>query len=392
MTNVSHVLLIDDEPTLLFALKSSFARAGWQADTACTLAEATQLLVNRAFDLIVCDVRLGTESAFNLLPHVKMHSRAALLFLTAYATVPDAVRAIHGGAFDYLTKPVSFEHLLRVATRIISDKQRQHTALFPSPQPSLAFDPALSPVSEEAWRALAAADETILLLGANGVGKRTFARVLHSQSRRRHGPCLTVECGGGDAVQLARELFGEEDNVFANSRPVEAAGCAAAHGGTLVLNHAEQLPASLQRRIAQIIATGVLSRAGSPEPVPADIRVIACAQTQRAPGISPGISVLESVPGLRTVQFPAPRERETEALTAERFPPQRAHPATLVQTPQQFESSQARTMQELERLHLEKTLAQVQGNRTHAAELLGISVRTMRNKIRQYDLAPRRYA
>ena len=220
------VLIVDDEPGLRVALRAHFERERWQVELAGGLREAINLLQRKHFDLVLCDMRMGDGDGFGVLEAVRSEApETAFLFLTAYGSVPEAVRAMQGGAVDYLTKPISFEHLKSVLKRVLSGFEAKKSAPAAGPEEvsrpgtptggmvgrSRALEAALA-------RAKAAADSDadVLIEAESGTGKELLARMIHDSSARRHAPFIAVNCAalpeallGKRAVRsCARSLYG----------------------------------------------------------------------------------------------------------------------------------------------------------------------------------------
>ncbi len=501
-THTPSVLITDDEPGLRLALQANFLRHGWRAETASGLAEALAWLERSAFDLVLCDVRMGDGNGFAVMRAVRdAHAKTAFLFLTAYASVPEAVQAMQGGAVDYLTKPIAFDQLLSVATRILDGRKG------PPPPASGEKPGGMVGRSRGLGAALARAqaaaegDADVLIEAESGTGKELLARMIHDNSARRGRPFIAINCAALPEALLESELFGHARGAFTGAVAAKAGKFEMAHGGTLLLDEIGDMPLNLQPKLLRVLQERVVERLGETRSIRTDIRVIASTNLQLGNRVDRGLfrsdlfyrlnvipltlpplrDRMEDLPPLAqhfaqmfaqksggapvplhpsflrrletyhwpgnirelanfmqrvlslspeaeltseafdrehqphgAPRFPVPAQRfageASRALSSAQPFPAPAHsfpsPAqdlvegrggmhTLFEMPlktQRTTSDPTHSMGQVERTHLERTLELVGGNRTRAAEMLGISVRTMRNKIRQYDLPPRRYA
>lgn len=461
MPLVPSVLIVDDEPGVRLGLRAHFLRERWQVVMASGLREALAVLDRARFDLVLCDVRMADGDGFAVLQAVRERSpESSFLFLTAYGSVPEAVRAMQGGAVDYLTKPVSFDQLLSVATRFLQERKGTGAAVTdaePACGGMVGQSRALQATLARA-KAAADSDADVLIEAESGTGKELLARMIHDSSARRGGPFIAINCAALPESLLESELFGHARGAFTGALAAKPGKFEVANGGTLLLDEIGDMPLSLQPKLLRVLQERVVERLGESRPVRTDIRVVAATNLQLADRVNCGLFRSDLFYRLNVIPLTLPplRERmEDLALLAQAYVanfaaragsrPVRLHPSFLESlagyswpgnirelhnfmqrvlslhgaegelTARHFtqEHRPVHTMQpthglslshalpspkapvsmdQLERTHLERTLELVGGNRTRAAEMLGISVRTMRNKIRQYDLPPRRYA
>ncbi len=449
---VPSVLITDDEPGLRLALRVHFEHQGWHAETASGVGEARAWLQRRAFALVLCDVQMPDGNGFEVMEAVREAApNTAILFLTAHGSVPEAVRAMQGGAVDYLTKPVAFDHLLSVAKRIIHERRPagrdERTEVSGIVGRSRALQLAMA-----RGQAAAESDADVLIEAESGTGKELLARFVHESSGRREKPFVAINCAALPETLLESELFGHSRGAFTGAIAAKPGKFELAHGGTLLLDEIGDMPLSLQPKLLRVLQERVVERLGGSRPVPVDIRIVAATNMQLRQRVDRGLFRSDLFYRLNVIPLTLPALRErTEDIPllaqhyAEQFATRTGQPRVrlhasflerlesyewpgnvrelgnfmqrvlslsrtqdisaavfdqehqpLVSAPSEIrethESRQPLSMDQVERSHLERTLELVGGNRTRAAELLGISVRTMRNKIRQYDLPPRRYA
>jgi len=453
MDAASSVMVVDDEPGIRTALRANFLRHGWRVETASTVREAMRALEGREFDLIVTDIRMPDGSGMEVMRSARQSSPgAAVILLTAYGSVPDAVRAMRDGALDYLTKPISFEQLQATAAQVMHRASRAPVEDPPTSGDIIGRAPLLLRAVQRA-RAAATTGADVLIEAESGTGKELLARLIHDSSDRSRKPFVAINCAAVPEALLESELFGHGRGAFTGAVGAMAGKFEQADGGTILLDEIGEMPLHLQPKLLRALQEREFQRLGESRSVHVDIRVIATTNVSLAAMVERGqfrgdlyyrLNVIpltlpplrdrrEDIPVLATyfaekyaaqVRSPAPRlhpgfldrlqshhwpgnvrelanfmrrvmtlsgtldidagcfEMEFDGTARPTVPSQMQATAMLAGAPRR----------EVERMHLESTLALTDGNRTHAAEMLGISLRTLRNKIREYGLPPRRYA
>jgi DNA-binding NtrC family response regulator len=449
----SSVMVVDDEPGIRTALRANFLRHGWRVETASSVREAMRALEGKEFDLVVTDIRMPDGTGMEVMRSARQWSPgAAVILLTAYGSVPDAVRAMRDGALDYLTKPISFEQLQATAAQVMHRASRMPVEDISSAGDIVGRAPLLLRAIQRA-RAAAATDADVLIESESGTGKELLARFIHDSSDRSRKPFVAVNCAAVPESLLESELFGHGRGAFTGAVGAKAGKFEQADGGTILLDEIGEMPLHLQPKLLRALQEREFERLGESRSVRVDIRVIATTNISLGAMVERGkfrgdlyyrLNVIPlSLPPLRDrredipvlaqhfaerfaaqLRSPVPRlhrgfldrlqshswpgnvrelanfmrrvmalsgtleidagcfEKEFDGSQRSSFPVQTQAPPMLAGTP----------IREIEKLHLESTLALTDGNRTHAAEMLGISLRTLRNKIREYGLPPRRYA
>jgi len=455
MTNdaPSTVLVVDDEPGIRTALRANFIRHGWQVETASCVREATRSLEGREFDLVVSDIRMPDGTGMDVMRSVtQLSPGSAVIMLTAYGSVPDAVTAMRDGALDYLTKPVSFDQLQAIAAQVMH-RAKQTAPSDCAPTGSIVGRaPSLLRAIQRA-RAAAATGADVLIEAESGTGKELLARFIHDSSDRARKPFVAVNCAAVPESLLESELFGHGRGAFTGAVSSKPGKFELADGGTILLDEIGEMPLHLQPKLLRALQEREFERLGEAKSVHVDIRVIATTNVSLAAMVERGqfrgdlyyrLNVIPlSLPPLRdrredipilaqhfAEKFAAQMRSATPRLRPEFIDRLVSHSwpgnvrelgnfmrrvLTLSGTldldagcfemefqgdARSLSSSHAQPpaaaagtpIRQMERLHLESTLALTDGNRTHAAEMLGISLRTLRNKIREYGLPPRRYA
>jgi DNA-binding NtrC family response regulator len=444
------VLVVDDEPGMRMALKATFERDGWRVETAAGAAEAERKCGQTSFPLMVTDVCMPDGDGLELMRRVRSaDASTAVIVLTAFGTVAQAVQAMQNGACDYLTKPFSFEQLQSTVERVM-----RNSAGGQAPKPVrteiVGRSPALMRALDRA-RLAAQTDADILVEAESGTGKELLARFIHEASRRREKPFIAINCAAVPEQLLESELFGHVRGAFTGATVAKSGKFELANGGTLLLDEIGEMPLELQPKLLRVLQEREVERVGDTRTIPVNIRIIATTNVSLQDMVERGrfradlyyrLNVIPlTLPPLRerpddipvlgeyfAAKFaqqagrPAPK-LHSDLLTGlkqhawpgnarelsnfmrrvvtmnsdcnigpEHLAAELSKPLLLKAFPDQSLLQAGTPIRELERQLLETTLQLTGGNRTHAAEMLGISLRTIRNKIREFGLPPRRYA
>jgi DNA-binding NtrC family response regulator len=459
-TTESSVMVVDDEPGIRTALRANFLRHGWRVETASGVREAIRNLEGREFDLVVTDMRMPDGSGMEVMRAARKSSpTTAVILLTAYGSVPDAVNAMRDGALDYVTKPVPFDQLQATAAQVIERARLAPAEIEVATGAIVGQSPLLMRALQRA-RAAAGAGADVLIEAESGTGKELLARFIHDSSHRSSKPFVAVNCAAVPETLLESELFGHGRGAFTGAIANRPGKFELADGGTILLDEIGEMPLNLQPKLLRALQEREFERLGEGRSVHVDIRVIATTNVSLAEMVERGqfradlyyrLNVIPlSLPPLRerrddiavlarhfAEQFAAQRRApvprlsqdfldrlqvhtwpgnvrelanfmrrvitlsDTTEIDARCFDAEFHGPATVRRSaiamisqpaPVSLPSVAGTPIRQVERQHLENTLALTDGNRTHAAVMLGISIRTLRNRIREYGLPPRRYA
>jgi DNA-binding NtrC family response regulator len=297
---MKRLLVADDDAGMRAALEARFERRGWQVDLAVNGAEALEkfragIQSARAHSLVITDVRMPGRDGFELMREVQTSSvRTAVILLTAYGCVPDAVEAMRNGACDYLVKPVCFEKLERAVEQVLRRAEEfgkdTETLIGHSPAWELALDRA---------RQAASTDADILIEAESGTGKELIARLIHRLSRRKSGPFVALNCTAFPETLLESELFGHARGAFTGAVGARPGKFETAHGGTLLLDEVGEMPLALQPKLLRALQEREFDRLGSNQTVHVDIRVIATTNRPLEAAVAEGRFLL-------TVEIPLP--------------------------------------------------------------------------------------
>ena len=438
----AQVLVVDDDPGMRSALETSFLRHGWRVETAAGTIEAAARFRRRPHPLVVTDIRMPDGDGFALMRQLRSwEPRTAVILLTAFASVPDAVQAMKEGACDYLVKPVSFERLEQAAHQIL-----QRTDGEAGGEVELVGrSPALLRAIGRA-RQVAASDADILIQAESGTGKELLARMIHRLSPRRQRPFVALNCAAFPESLLESELFGHAKGAFTGAMAAKPGKFELVQGGTLLLDEVGELPLPLQPKLLRALQEREFDRLGDTRPVKVDMRVIATTNRPLAAMVRAGEFRADLYYRLNVIPLSLPplRERPEDiaglaqhfvhlyaaAGVSPRLTPeflarllQHSWPGNVRELAnlmrravalcggeigcEALESSDlgaglgtaaeglhaGLSLEAMEKRLLEMTLDATAGNRSRAAEMLGVSLRTVRNKIRDYGLpAKKSYA
>ena len=438
---MERVLVVDDEEGIRSFIAEVLTGEGLQVTLAEDGQEALDLLARKSFHLLISDLKMPRVDGMELLRRARAEQpEMEVIMLTAYGTVQSAVEAMRIGAFDYLQKPLSGPDELRLVTaralerrRLLEDNRR--VALGGEIE-MVATDPAMSEVNKQLAK-VAPTDATVLLEGESGTGKEVAARRLHALSRRKQGPFVAVNCAALSAELLESELFGHEKGAFTGAIARKRGRFELADGGTLFLDEVAELKMELQAKLLRVLEERSFERVGGTRVIDVDIRLVAATNRDLKTEIEngrfredlyhrlavfpihlpplrdrkadiiplaehllvdiglrlgkPGLSLDEqSIQALREYPWPGNvRELanvlERAAIMAEG---RQITPSDLLLAPSQDKQPGVDgTLKELERRAIIQALEACGGHRKNAAKRLGIGVRTLYDKLKEYDIA-----
>ncbi len=444
-----NVLVVDDDQNHRYMLCSMLREWGWrcvEADDGTTAVDAVR---KNSYDAILMDVRMAKMSGTEAFSRIQaMSPELPVIIMTAYSSVNDAVEAIQQGAHDYLTKPLDFDRLQLALDRALDLKQVQkkrketaagkkilQTSMIGSSPPMLELLDMI--------QCVAPTEATVLIAGESGTGKELVAEALHENSERKNQPFVKVNCAALAETLLESELFGHERGAFTGADRLKEGKFVQANGGTLFLDEIGETSQAMQVKLLRVLQERELQRVGGEDTIDVDVRVLAATNRDLAVEVAEGRFredlyyrlnvVMLSVPPLRErgedipllvhhfiehfaeknrrqVTSVAPecmdllqsyswpgnvRELEnaiergiilmrgdqlTEKslpLTIQKFKEKRA--GTLLEQEKPY------TLYEAEKMIILQTLAETEGNKSEAARRLGITRKTLLNKLQKYD-------
>lgn len=273
------LLVIDDEPAVLYSFRRVFEGEGRTVLTARTAAEGLAVAAERAPDVVVLDLQLPDRSGLELFR--ELHARdpkRPVIFITAHGTADTALEAMKAGAFDYLVKPVDLERLSQLLGRAFEAARlmRVPTVLAAEEEGEriVGRSPAMQEMCKLIGR-LALQDVNVLILGESGTGKELVARALWSHSRRADRPFLAVNCAALPEALLESELFGHEKGTFTGADRRRIGKFEQCDGGTLLLDEIGDMTPALQAKMLRVLQDQAFERLGGNETVRTDVRILA---------------------------------------------------------------------------------------------------------------------
>jgi len=440
---MERILVVDDERAMRAGITEVLERNGFAVTAVDSGPAALAALADGGYALVLSDMRMPTMSGAELLAAVQeRHPGLPMVMMTAYGTVEDAVAAMKTGARDFLTKPFAPPDLLHLVRSILRDPASERPAGGEGGRPRaerrlVTRAPAMQRILAVA-SGVAASRAPILLEGESGTGKELVARYVHAAGPRRTQPFVAVNCAALPRELLESELFGHERGAFTGATARKLGKFELAHGGTLLLDEVSEMEPGLQAKLLRVLQEHEVDRVGGLRPVPIDIRVIATTNRSLRALVAAGAFRRDLYYRLNVIPLALPplraRREDLDALIDHfcgRFAAGKPlavdaaaraylkrHPwpgnvrelehvierAALLATggvitaadvqlddeplaePAPTVSLAGLTVHEVERRLIMETLRRTNNNRSRAAEMLGISVRTLRNKLAEYRL------
>lgn len=283
-----HVLIVDDEPNTRAALAEIVSAEGFTNAVAGDLREARIQLVRQSPDVVLTDLKLPDGSGMDLFKELDPSIPVEVILITGHASVESAVDALRLGAADYLIKPINMQRLKAILDRIprAGDLKAEIGSLrgelrrFGRFGRMLGGSPAMQDLYDQIGK-VAPTEATVLLIGESGTGKELAAQTLHDLSLRRKRPFLAVNCGAISPNLIESEMFGHERGSFTGAERQHKGYFERSHGGTLFLDEITEMPIELQVKLLRVLETGLFMRVGTNQETECDVRIIAA--TNRNP-------------------------------------------------------------------------------------------------------------
>src|ERR687890_638367 len=273
-----HILLADDDAAIRTVLNQALSRAGYEVRSTSNAATLWRWVAQGEGDLIITDVVMPDENAFDLLPRIKrLRPELPIIVMSAQNTFMTAIRASERGAYEYLPKPFDLKELVAVVGRALT---RPHGGTInngpgePDDIPLIGRSPAM----QEIYRALARlmpTDLTVMISGESGTGKELVARALHDYGKRRQGPFVAVNMAAIPRDLVESELFGHEKGAFTGANTRSSGRFEQAEGGTLFLDEIGDMPMEAQTRLLRVLQQGEYTTVGGRVPIKTNVRIIA---------------------------------------------------------------------------------------------------------------------
>jgi DNA-binding NtrC family response regulator len=441
------ILIVDDEAGQRQFMGGSLSKE-YEVVTAANGREASQLLSHRYFSLVITDERMPDMSGIELIRWMREHSpETPVIVLTAYGSVETAVEAIKLGAEEYLTKPLkSPEELRLIVGKVLRSRTMRDRSLLHQEETEAALPLDVVAESENMKQIFQFAAQvalqptTVLLTGESGTGKEVVARFIHSRSPRRDRAFIAVNCAAITETLLESELFGHEKGAFTGATQNRRGRFELADGGTLFLDEIAEMGFGLQAKLLRILQEQQFERIGSDRTITVDVRVIAATNKDLAECIADKTFREDLYYRLNVfpIHIPPLRERRDDILPlAQSFSKKISHrmgrPAASISTeagellrsydwpgnarelanaveralivsrsglieiedlPMKPETGNARLIRpgllaQVERTAILESLTRNKGDRRATSEELGISLRTLQYRLKDYGIAGR---
>jgi len=448
--NKRPVLVVDDDPSMRMALSESLLSCGYQVEAAVDGADALTKFNKGKFDVVITDMRMPKVGGIEVLRGIKKISpETHVIVITAYGTVNTAVQAMKEGASDFIMKPFSLDDLESVVKNVFLRRENNEGESKDEEATRLSFKEIITCDKKmisllELLKCVSKSKSSVLIQGESGTGKELFARYIHRYSNRSHMPFVAVNCAAVPHNLLESEMFGYEKGAFTGALQRRLGKFELADGGTLLLDEISEMDMQLQAKLLRAIQEGEIDRLGGREPIPVNVRIIATTNSDLKKDISEKkfredlfyrLNVIPvTIPPLRNRMSdihllsnyflrkyseligkkPALSDEAEALLKSYTWPgnvrelenvieravlitdrgavqPEHLHlekdERVYVEVDSATVSLKGSTLWEMEKNMIVETLKEVNGNKTKASKILGISVRTMRNKLHEYKLS-----
>jgi DNA-binding NtrC family response regulator len=438
------ILIVDDELIMRESLAGWLERDGHDVKTAASGEEALEKITDTHFDILLVDIKMEGISGLDVLRSVKdSDPDAEVIMITAYGSIPSAIEAMKDGAFDYLLKPFDPNELGVLIEKIIQHQEQARENIYLKEQykERTRFESMIGqskPMQEifDLICDVAPMDSTVLITGETGTGKGLAAKAIHTNSPRRNGPFVTVNCGAIPEHLMESELFGHQKGAFTDAKETKKGRLELAHGGTLFLDEIGEISMRMQIDLLRVLEDRVFYRVGGTQPIEADFRVIAATNRHLEAAIKSGEFREDLFYRLNVISFKMPslsQRKEDIPLLAEhflyRFSQETNKPIDSISREAMDEmmiydwpgnirelenaieravvvgrqreilpenlpifchepapAIRGHSLKDVEKTHIERVLTENQWNIARSAKILGIDRSTLYSKIKRYDI------
>jgi two-component system response regulator PilR (NtrC family) len=330
MTNSSHsgstgkqiprVLVVDDEPDLRELLELTLVRMGLDVDSAATVSDARAALAKRSYALCLTDMRMPDGSGMDLVAAIAHeHPGTPVAVLTAYGSTDNAVAALKAGAFDYLSKPVSLEHLRQLVLSAVQSTQAAPARAGEGGTQAVAQSSTLDRLLGDSQamrdvraliRRVSRSQAPVAISGESGSGKELVARAIHDCSGRRTGPFVAVNCGAIPEQLMEAEFFGYRKGAFTGADSDREGYFQTAAGGTLFLDEVADLPLAMQVKLLRAIQERSVRRVGGMAEETVDVRLVSATHQNLSQRVTQGLFRQDLFYRLNVIDIRIPPLRE----------------------------------------------------------------------------------
>ncbi|MCW6509321.1 nitrogen regulation protein NR(I) [Lichenifustis flavocetrariae] len=287
-----HILVADDDTAIRTVVSQALSRAGYDVRTTATAASLWRWVQAGDGDLVITDVVMPDENAFELLPRIKkLRPDLPIVVMSAQNTFMTAIKASERGAYDYLPKPFDLKELVAIVGRALSEPRNRLPAV---KDPELEGMPLVgrSPAMQEIYRSLARlmrTDLTVMITGESGTGKELVARALHDYGKRKSGPFVAINMAAIPRDLIESELFGHEKGAFTGANTRSAGRFEQAEGGTLFLDEIGDMPMEAQTRLLRVLQQAEYTTVGGRTPIKTNVRIVAATNKDLRISIQQGL-------------------------------------------------------------------------------------------------------
>ena len=273
------ILVCDDDAAIRTVLNQALGRAGYDVRTTANAAGLWRWIAQGEGSLVITDVILPDENAFDLLPRIKrLRPDLPVVVMSAQNNILTAITATERGAYEYLPKPFDLKELTGIVQRALAAPGRKHATAETEPSDDRLPLIGRSPAMQEIYRIIARltqADLTVMISGESGTGKELVARALHDYGKRKHGSFVAVNMAAIPKELIESELFGHERGAFTGATGRGVGRFEQAEGGTLFLDEIGDMPLEAQTRLLRVLQQGEYTTVGGRVPIRTDVRIIA---------------------------------------------------------------------------------------------------------------------
>ncbi len=310
------ILVADDDAAIRTVLNRALSRVGYEVRATSNAATLWRWVSQGEGDLVITDVIMPDENAFDLLPRIRrVRPDLPVVVMSAQNTFMTAVKASERGAYEYLPKPFDLNELLSIVGRALAAPRAKAE---PSPPEDGEEIPLVgrSPAMQEIYRVLARlmqTDLTVMISGESGTGKELVARALHDYGKRSRGPFVAINMAAIPRELIEAELFGHEKGAFTGAQGRASGRFEQAEGGTLFLDEIGDMPMEAQTRLLRVLQQGEYMTVGGRTPIKADVRIVAATNKDLRQAISQGLFREDLYYRLNVVPLRLPPLRERSA-------------------------------------------------------------------------------
>lgn len=290
------LLLVDDEEITIETLEHVLRKEGYDITSTKSGAQALSILQNQEFDVVLTDLRMKQVDGMQVLSRCReLYPDSEVIIITAYASLPSAIETMKKGAYYYIAKPFKLDEVRKVVKEALEKvtlkkenvQLREQIKNFKSRVKIISRDAKVMGLLENA-KQVGPTDCNVIISGESGTGKELFARFIHSCSKRVDGPFFAINCGAFAESILTSELFGYEKGAFTGAVGMKKGLIEMASHGTLFLDEIAELDPSMQVKLLRVIQEKEVLRLGATMPVKVDVRFIAASNRDIKEAISTG--------------------------------------------------------------------------------------------------------